>query len=118
MLRRVLLAIAGLALAAGTTWAASKSQSATVTLDRTVTINGKAVAAGEYKFTWTESGTGVDVTVKDGRKVLAESPATLDHRDKKFTTTGVVSRKDKNGNEAIAQLQLGGKKEALVFPIS
>ncbi len=120
MMTRVFAVVAGLALglaAAGSAWAAGKPQSVTVTLDSSMTLNGKSIAPGEYKFTWVDSGQKVDVTVKRGGKVVAESAATVEESAKPSASAGVVSHKDESGNVVIERLELRGKK-ALVFPAS
>jgi hypothetical protein len=71
--RTVLLAGLMLPLALfGTT-----KDSATVTFDRTVMLNGTQIPAGHYRVQWEGSGTSVKASLIQGKKVVATAPATL-----------------------------------------
>ena len=56
------------------TWAGDKMK-ATIRIEQTVHIGSTELAPGEYKLTWTESGSNAEVTFSQGKKVIATVPA-------------------------------------------
>jgi hypothetical protein len=62
----VLLSISG--------WASDKMK-ANIQIDQTVFVGSTQLAPGEYKITWTESGSNAEVTFSRGGKVIATVPA-------------------------------------------
>ena len=113
------LAVAASAGAAGSkasaAGAGTKPQSKTVEFLESTSWNGKKLSAGEYKIVWQEDGSGLKVTLMSGRQVVAEGRGRIEERTAKAPTDAVVSRVDGSGTMALAELQLGGKKEVLVF---
>ena len=55
-------------------WAGDKMK-ANIHIDQTVHVGSTQLAPGEYKMTWTESGTNAEVTFSQGKKVVATVPA-------------------------------------------
>jgi len=55
-------------------WASDKMK-AKVQIDQTVFVGATQLAPGEYKMTWTESGSDAEVTFSQGNKVIATVPA-------------------------------------------
>jgi len=51
--------------------------SASVTFPEAVTINGTQIPAGDYRVEWQGTGTSVEASILQGKKVLATAPATL-----------------------------------------
>jgi hypothetical protein len=113
------LAVAASAGAAGSkasvAGAGTKPQSKTVELLESTSWNGKKLSVGEYKIVWQEDGSGLKVTVMNGHHVVAEGRGRIEERTAKSPTDAVVSRVDGSGTMALAELQLRGKKEVLVF---
>ncbi len=64
----VLLSVSG--------WASDKMK-ANIKIDQAVHIGSTQLAAGEYKLTWTESGSNGEVTFSQGKKVIATVPAQI-----------------------------------------
>jgi hypothetical protein len=64
----VLLSVSG--------WASDKMK-ANIKIYQTVHIGSTQLAAGEYKPTWTESGSNEEVTFSQGKKVIATVPAQI-----------------------------------------
>jgi hypothetical protein len=62
----VLLSVSG--------WASDKMK-ANIQIDQTVHVGSTQLVPGEYKMTWTESGSNAEVTFSQGKKVIATVPA-------------------------------------------
>jgi hypothetical protein len=54
---------------------ASEKMSANIQIYQTVRIGSTELAPGEYKMTWTQSGSNVDVTFSQAKRVIATVPA-------------------------------------------
>jgi hypothetical protein len=55
-------------------WASDKMR-ANIQIYETVHIGSTELAPGEYKMTWTQSGSNAEVTFSQGKKVIATVPA-------------------------------------------
>ena len=55
-------------------WAGDKMR-ATVHISQTVHIGSTELAPGEYKMTWTQSGSNAEVTFSQGKRVIVTVPA-------------------------------------------
>jgi hypothetical protein len=73
-------------------------------------VNGKALAAGSYKVSWTGSDSNVQVTFKQDKKVIAEVPAKLVDGASVSVRNSVLT----NGG-SLKELRLAGKKSVLKF---
>ncbi|HVO09295.1 MAG TPA: hypothetical protein VMX54_00965 [Vicinamibacteria bacterium] len=104
------------AVAAGAAAAtAGTKQSKRVELFQATSWNGKPLPAGEYKIVWQENGSDLKVTVMNGHQVAAEGRGRLEERPAKARSDAVISRADGSGGLSLAELQLAGKKEVLIF---
>lgn len=56
---------------------AAQKNSGSVTFSETVTVNGTQIPPGDYRVEWQGSAPSVEVSILQGGKVLASSPATL-----------------------------------------
>jgi hypothetical protein len=84
------------------------------TLPSTAQLEGKSLAAGEYKVRWEGTGPEVQVTVSQGKNTIATIPAKLVERSEKARRNAVVLNNN-GGQSQIMELQLAGKQAALVF---
>jgi hypothetical protein len=57
-------------------WASDKTK-ANVQIYQTVHVGSTQLVPGEYKITWTESGSNAEVTFSQGKKVIATVPAQI-----------------------------------------
>jgi hypothetical protein len=55
-------------------WASDKMK-ANIQIYQTVHIGSTELAPGEYKMTWTQSGSNAEVTFSQGKKLIATVPA-------------------------------------------
>jgi hypothetical protein len=56
---------------------AAPKNSAKVTFNSAVTVNGTQVPAGDYRVEWQGSGDAVQASILQGKKVVATAPAKL-----------------------------------------
>ena len=103
--------VVGLALLlTSSAFAASK---ANLTLNSSASINGTKLKAGEYKLEWDGSGPNVEVSILQGKKVLAKVPAKLVDLDKASNNDAAVLKEDGAGTATLAGVRFQGKKFAL-----
>jgi len=72
--RKLILGTAALLLLSVIGWA-SANMKAKIQIYQTVHIGSTQLAPGEYKMTWTESGSSAEVTFWQGKKAVATVPA-------------------------------------------
>jgi len=103
--------VMGLALLLATSaFAATK---ASLTLQNPTTINGTKLKPGEYKLQWDGSGPNVEVSIMQGKTVLAKVPAkVVDLKSPAQNDAAVVTRND-DGTTALAGARFEGKKFAI-----
>ena len=65
-----------LVLLSAVSWAGDKMK-ANVQIPQTVYVGSTQLVPGEYKMTWTESGSTAEVTFSQGKKVIATVPAQI-----------------------------------------
>ena len=117
MSTRVFLCLSAAALfGAGATWAAaSNSHSIDVTFSSAMSVNGKVLPAGDYRFAWSGAAEKVDVTIERDHKVVETTTARLEARPDSASEEEVISRTPKTGPQALEEVCPRGKKTALVF---
>ena len=98
---------------ASAAFAASSSHQ--ITFNKDVTVNGKAVKAGDYKVKWEGTGDRVDVSLNQGKEVLATSPAQIVALDDTPGQDTFVYRDNADGSRSLVEMRFSGKKFALVL---
>jgi hypothetical protein len=100
----------GLALLlASSAFAASKGE---LTLLNAATVNGTNLKAGDYKLQWDGTGSDVQVTIMQGKNVIAKVPAKLVEMSAPAPNNAAVLNTD-NGKRTLAGARFQGKKYAL-----
>lgn len=101
----------GLALLlASSAFAATKAQ---LHLQSTTTINGTQLKPGDYKLEWDGTGPSVEVSIIQGRTVLAKTSAKLvDLQSASANDAAIVNRND-DGTSSLIGVRFEGKKYAL-----
>jgi hypothetical protein len=103
--------VMGLALLlASSAFAATK---ASLTLINPATVNGTKLKAGDYKLEWDGSGPDVQVSIMQGKNVLAKVPAKVVDLNAPAQRSAVVVKKSDDGNSTLAGVRFEGKKFAL-----
>jgi hypothetical protein len=103
--------VLGLAvLLASSAFAATKG---TLQLSHPVTVNGTQLKAGEYKVEWDGTGSSVELSIKQGKNVVAKVPARVVDLSSASQSDAAVTRKNDDGSSTLAGLRFQGKKVAL-----
>jgi hypothetical protein len=103
--------VLGLAvLLASSAFAATKG---TLQISHPVTVNGTQLKAGEYKLQWDGSGPNVEVSILQGRNVVAKVPAHVVDLGAAAQNDATVTRKNDDGTSTLAGVRFQGKKIAL-----
>lgn len=103
--------ILGLALLlASSAFAATKGS---LQLSDSLTVNGTKLKAGDYKLQWEGSGPSVEVSIMQGRKVIAKVPAKVVNLNSAADYDAAVTQKNTDGTSSLAEIRFQGKKFAL-----
>ena len=103
--------VMGLALLlASSAFAATK---ANLNLQSPTTINGTKLKAGDYKLEWDGSGPNVEVSIMQGKTVLAKVPAKVVDLNAPAANSAAVLMLNGDGTRTLAGARFEGKKFAL-----
>jgi hypothetical protein len=103
--------VMGLALLlACSAFAATK---ASLTLQSPATINGIKLKPGEYKLQWDGSGPDVEVSILQGKTVVAKVPAKVVDLNKPAQNDAALVKQNDDGTSTLAGARFEGKKFAL-----
>jgi hypothetical protein len=103
--------VVGLALTlASSAFAASK---ANLTLNNPTNINGTKLKAGDYKLEWDGSGPNVEVSIVQGKKVIAKVPAKVVDLNQSSANNAALLKQNSDGTTTLAGARFLGKKFAL-----
>jgi ABC-type nitrate/sulfonate/bicarbonate transport system substrate-binding protein len=103
--------VMGLALLlASSAFAATK---ASLTLQHPTTINGTKLKAGDYKLQWDGSGPNVEVSIMQGKTVLAKVPAKVVDLNLPSQNNAALVKRNDDGTSTLAGARFEGKKFAL-----
>jgi hypothetical protein len=103
--------VLGLALLfVSTAFAATK---ASLQLSNPVLVNGTQLKPGEYNLQWEGSGPNVELSIMQGKKVLAKVPAHVVDLDTPSNYDAAVTKKNDSGPNSLAGLRFQGKKFSL-----
>jgi hypothetical protein len=103
--------VVGLALTlASSAFAASK---ANLTLNNPTSINGTSLKAGEYKLQWDGNGPNVEVSIMQGKKVVAKVPAKVVDLNQSSANDAALLKQNGDGTTTLAGARFQGKKFAL-----
>lgn len=103
--------VMGLALLlASSAFAATKGQ---LQLQSPATVNGTKLKPGEYKLQWDGTGPNVEVSIMQGKNVLAKVPAKLVDLPSASQNDAAVVRNNDDGTSTLSAVRFEGKKFAL-----
>jgi hypothetical protein len=103
--------VLGLALLlASSAFAATK---ASLQLSNPVMVNGTQLKPGDYNLQWEGSGPNVELSIMQGKKVLAKVPAHVVDLDRPATYDAAVTKKNDSGPNSLAGIRFQGKKLSL-----
>jgi hypothetical protein len=103
--------VLGLALLlASSAFAATK---ASLQLSNPVVVNGTQLKPGDYNLQWEGSGPNVELSIMQGKKVVAKVPAHVVDLDRPATYDAAVTKKNDSGPNSLAGIRFQGKKLSL-----
>jgi len=103
--------IMGLALLlASSAFATTK---ASLTIGDPVTVNGTKLKAGEYKLEWEGSGPSVEVSIMQGKRVIAKVPAKVVPLNQAPSNDAAEVQKHEDGTASLSAVRFAGKKFGL-----
>jgi hypothetical protein len=103
--------VMGLALLlASSAFAATK---ANLQLNNPVLVNGTTLKPGDYKVQWEGSGPNVELSIMQGKNVLAKVPAHVVDLQSPSQNDAAVTRKNDSGPNTLAGVRFQGKKYAI-----
>lgn len=103
--------VLGLALLlASSAFAASKGS---LQLSASVLLNGTTLKPGDYKVQWEGSGPDVEVSILQGKNVVAKTPARLVELQAASSNDAAIIHRNDNGPNSLNGIRFGGKKFAL-----
>jgi len=108
--------VLGLALLlASSALAATK---ANLHVNNPLTVNGTSLKPGDYKLQWEGSGPDVEVSIVQGKNVVAKVPGKVVELSNVPASDATVTRHNNDGSSSLAGARFGGKKFALEIPES
>ena len=75
-------------------------------------VNGTKIAAGDYKIQWEGNGPNVELSITQGKKVIAKVPAHMVDLGTPAASDATVVRNNGDGVRTLSEVRLGGKKFA------
>jgi len=78
-----------------------------------LTINGTKLKSGDYKLQWEGSGPNVEVSIMQGKNVVAKVPARVVDLPSAPSSDATVVRRNDDGTASLTGVRFGGKKFAL-----
>jgi hypothetical protein len=106
--------VVGLALLlASSAFAATKGQ---LQLQSPTMVNGTQLKAGDYKLEWEGTGPDVEVSILQGRKVIAKVPAKVVELKTKAEQNSAIVSNNTDGTSSLAGVHFAGKTTALELP--
>jgi len=82
-------------------------------LNNPVTINGTTLKPGDYKVQWEGSGPNVELSIIQGKNVVAKAPAHIVELQSAAGQDAAVTRKNDSGPNSLTALRFQGKKFSL-----
>ena len=106
--KSVVLALA--VLVAGSAFASNNKGS--LHLTEPAQINGQAIPAGDYQLRWEGTGSSVEVSVMQGKKVVTKAPAKVVELKSAFGNDAAVIDRSAS-TPSVTEVRFAGKKFAL-----
>ena len=103
----------GLALLLATSaFAANKGS---LSVQEPVTINGTQLKPGDYKVQWDGNGPSVELSITQGKKVIAKVPAHMVNLETASSNDAAVVKNNGDGTKSLSEVRLSGKKFSLAL---
>lgn len=82
-------------------------------INNPVTVNGTKLKAGDYKLEWNGTGPNVELSIKQGTKVVAKVPAHVVELQVPAARTATEVTTDNSGTASVTGFRFEGKKYGL-----
>ena len=105
--------VLGLAVLVATSAFASNNKGS-LHLSEAAQINGQAVPAGDYQLRWEGTGSNVEVSFMQGKKVVTKAPAKVLELKNAFPNDAAVVDHS-GGTPSVTEVRFAGKKYALAI---
>lgn len=106
--------VVGLALVlASSAFAATKGN---LELQSPTMVNGTQLKAGDYKVEWDGTGPDVEISILQGKKVVAKVPAKIVELKTKAEANSTIVNNGTDGTATLAGVHFAGKTTALELP--
>ncbi|MGA8216016.1 MAG: hypothetical protein WB799_20670 [Candidatus Sulfotelmatobacter sp.] len=86
---------------------------ASLELSNPVIVNGTTIKPGDYKLEWEGSGPSVELSIMQGKTVVAKVPARVVDLPTPAANNAAVTRKNDSGPSSLAGVRFQGKRFAL-----
>jgi hypothetical protein len=86
---------------------------ASLQLNNPVTVNGTTLKAGDYKLLWEGTGPNVELSILQGKNVVAKTAAHVVELQTPAANDAAVTRKNDSGPNTLAAVRFQGKKMSL-----
>lgn len=96
-------------LLATSAFAANKG---TLSVQEPLTVNGTRLAPGDYKVQWDGNGPSVELSITQGKKVVAKVPAHMVNLESPSQNDAAVVKHNGDGTKSLSEVRLSGKKFA------
>ena len=104
--------VLGLALLLASSAFAGGSK-ASLQLNNPTVVNGTKLKPGDYKLEWEGSGPTVEVSIIQGKNVVAKVPAKVVDLDSTSNNNAAVTKQNSDGTSSLAGVRFQGKKYGL-----
>jgi hypothetical protein len=78
-----------------------------------VMVAGTKLPAGDYKVQWEGTGPSVELSITQGKKVIAKVPAQIVNLEQPSSSDAAVVKKNGDGSKSLSEVRLSGKKFAI-----
>lgn len=99
-------------LLATSAFAASKGS---LQVNDKLSVSGKQLAPGDYTVKWEGNGPSVELSILQGRTVVATVPARLIDLSRSADSNAAVVKQNADGSRSLSEIRFGGKKYALAI---
>ena len=83
---------------------------ANLSLHHSTNVNGTTLSPGDYKLEWDGTGPNVEVSVLQGKKVVAKVPAKLVDVGSPYDNDAAVVKNNGDGSTSLSEARFGGKR--------
>jgi hypothetical protein len=97
-------------LAASSAFASTKNN---LQISDAVLVNGTTLKPGSYKVEWEGSGSNIELSILQGKKVVAKVPAYLVELNDPASYDAAVTQKSADGTTSLIGMRFKGKKADL-----